>query len=72
MIKNLPAMLKTHVQPLVWEDLLEWVTHCSILAWKIPQADEPEGVQSMRSQRVGHDWVIKTFTSLSKINFLKK
>ena len=30
-------------------------THFSILAWKIPWMEEPEGLQSMRSQRVGHD-----------------
>ena len=32
-------------------------THSSILAWKIPWTEEPEGVQSMGSQRAGHDWV---------------
>ena len=40
-----------------WEDPLEegMATHSSILAWKIPWTEEPEGLQSMGSQRVGHD-----------------
>ena len=40
-----------------WEDLLEkeTATPSSILAWKIPWMEEPDGLQSMRSQRVGHD-----------------
>ena len=33
----------------------EMVTHCSILAWKIPKTEEPGGLQSMRLQRGGHD-----------------
>ena len=37
-------------------------THSSILTWKIPWTEEPGGLQSMASQRVGHDWVIKNFT----------
>ena len=35
------------------------VTHSSILAWRIPWTEEPGGVQSMGSQRVGHDWMAK-------------
>ena len=48
-----------------WEDPLEkeTATHSSILAWKIPWTEEPLRLQSMGSQRVGHDWV----TSLSLI-----
>ena len=40
-----------------WEDLLEkeMATHSSILAWRIPWTKEPGGLQSMESQRVGHD-----------------
>ena len=40
-----------------WEDALEkeMATHSSILAWKIPQMEEPGRLQSMGSQRVGHD-----------------
>ena len=40
--------------------------HCSTLAWKIPRMEEPGGLQSMGSQRVGHDWA----TSLSLFTFL--
>ena len=41
-----------------WEDPLEedMATHSSILAWRIPWAEEPVRLQSMGSQRVGHDW----------------
>ena len=56
MVKRLPAMRETWVQSLGWEDLLEkeMVTHSS-LAWKIPWMEEPGRLQSMGSQRVGHD-----------------
>ena len=59
MIKNLPAKQvtqKTQVQFLGWEDSLqeEMATHSSILAWKILQTEEPGGLQSIGSQRVGH------------------
>ena len=33
----------------------EMVTHCSVLAWRIPRTEEPGGPQPMRSQRVGHN-----------------
>ena len=36
----------------------EWLTHCSILAWRIPRTEEPGRLQSMRSQRVRHNWAI--------------
>ena len=54
-------MLETWVQSLGWEDPLEkeMATHSSILAWKIPWAEEPGGLQSMGLQRVRHDWVIE-------------
>ena len=57
MVKNLPAMQETRVQSLDWEDPLEkgMATHSSILAWKIPWTEEPRGLQSMGSQRVGCD-----------------
>ena len=50
-------MQETWVQFLGWEDTLEKeiATHSSILAWKIPWTEEPGGLQSMGSQRVGHD-----------------
>ena len=57
MVKNLPAMWKTRVQPLGWEDPLEegMATHSSILAWRIPWIEESGGLQSMGLQRVRHD-----------------
>ena len=57
MVKNLPVIWKTGVQSLGWEDPLEkgLTTHSSILAWRIPWAEEPGGLQSMGLQRVGHD-----------------
>ena len=57
MVKNLPAMREIWVQPLGREDPLEeeMATHSSIPAWKIPWTKEPGGLQSMGSQRVGHD-----------------
>ena len=56
-VKNLPAVQETQVQSLGWEDPLEkeMTTHSSILAWKISWTEEPGGLQSMGSQRVGHD-----------------
>ena len=56
-VKNLPAMWETRVQSLHWEDPLEkeTATHSSILAWRIPWTEEPAGLQSMGSQRVGHN-----------------
>ena len=50
-------MLETRVRSLGWEDPLEkeMASHYSILAWKIPWMEEPGGLQSMGSQRVGHD-----------------
>ena len=57
MVKRLPAVRETRVQSLGWEDLLEKETapHSSTLAWKIPWTEEPGRLQSMGSQRVGHD-----------------
>ena len=51
-------MRETWVRSLSWEDPLEkeMATHSSFLAWKIPWTEEPGRVQSMESQRVGHDW----------------
>ena len=58
LVKNPPAMQETPVQSLGREDPLEneVATHSSILAWRIPQTEEPDRLQSMGSQRVGHDW----------------
>ena len=57
MVKNLPVVQEIWVQTLGWEDPLEkeMATHSSILAWEIPRTEEPAGLQSMGSQRVGHD-----------------
>ena len=57
MAKNLPAMQETWVQSLGWEDPLEkqMAIHPGILAWRIPKTEDPGGLQSMGSQRVGHD-----------------
>ena len=59
-VKNLPAIQETQeiwVQSLTQEDPLEqdMATHSSILAWRIPWMEEPGGLQSIGSQRVGHD-----------------
>ena len=58
MVKNLPAVQETWVQSLGREDhpLEESLAiHSSILAWRIPWTEEPGGLQSIGSQRVGHD-----------------
>ena len=56
MAKNLPALWETWVQSLGGEDLLEkgMTTYSSILVWRILWTEEPDGLQSMGSQRVGH------------------
>ena len=61
MIKNPPAIQETEVWSLSQEDFLEegMATHSSILAWEIPQTEEPGGLQFMRSQRVGRELAIK-------------
>ena len=60
-VKNLPAMQEMQVWSLGREDLLEkeMATHSSVLAWEIPWTEEPGRLQSMRSQRVGHDLATK-------------
>ena len=57
MVKSLPTMQETRVPSLGWEDPLEkeMATHSSILGWKIQSMEEPGGLQSMGSHRVGHD-----------------
>ena len=62
-VKHLPTMQETRVQSLGQEDPLEkeMATYSSILPWKIPWTEKPGRLQSMGSQRVGHDWT----TSLS-------
>ena len=61
MLNSLPAMRDTRVQSLDLEDPLEkeMATHSSILAWEIPQTEEPGRLQSMGLQRVRHDLATK-------------
>ena len=58
-VKNPPAVQEIQVQSLGWEDLLEKGTHSIIVSWRIQRAEEPGGLQSVGSQRVGLDWVAK-------------
>ena len=60
-MKNLPARQEAWIWSLGQKNPLEkrMATHSSILAWEIPQTEEPGGLQSMRSQRVGHDLATK-------------
>ena len=57
LVKNLSAMHESQVQSLSWEDPLEkeMATHSRTLAWRIPQTEEPGGLQSMGSQKRRHD-----------------
>ena len=68
MVKNPPAMQETWVQSLGLEDPLEegMTTHSSILAWRIPMDSGDNRLQSIGSQRVGHNWA----TSLSLFTFI--
>ena len=65
-LKRLPGMRETRVRSLGQEDHLEkeMATQSSTFAWRIPWREEPGRLQSMWSQRVGHDWV--TSLSLSR------
>ena len=67
-LKHLPTMQKIQVRSLGRKDPLEkeMAIHSSTLAWKIPWREEPGRLQSMGSQRVGHDWA----TSLSYLRSL--
>ena len=57
MVKSLPAVQETQVQSLSQEGPLEkeMATHSSIPTWRIPWTEEPGGLQSRGSQRLGHD-----------------
>jgi len=57
MVKHLSTMLEARVQSLGWEDPQEkeMAIHSSTVAWEIPWTEEPGRLQSMGSQRVGHD-----------------
>ena len=67
-LNNLPAVQKTWVQSLGWEDFLEkkMAIHSGILAWRISRTEKSGKLQSMGSQRVGHDWATNAFTFSSK------
>ena len=69
MVKRLSTMWETRVRPLGWEDPLEkeMATHSSTLAWKIPWMEEPGRLQSMGSQRVGHDWLTSPYLMVISI-----
>ena len=56
-VKRLSTMQETRVRALGWEDPLEkeMAIHSSTIAWKTPWTEEPGRLQSMGSQRVGHD-----------------
>ena len=57
MVKHLSTMQEAQVRSLGWEDPLEkeMAIHTNTIAWKIPWREEPGRLQSMGSQRVGHD-----------------
>ena len=61
MVKNPPAVQETKVRSLGWDNPLEkeMATH-----WRILWTEEPGGLQSMGSQRVGHDQATNIFTNL--------
>ena len=56
-VKHLSTMQETWVRSLGWEDPLEkeMAIHSSAIAWEIPWTEEPDRLQSMGLQRVGHD-----------------
>ena len=68
-VKNLPTMWETWIWSLVWEDPLEngMAAHSSIFAWRIPWTESPGRLQSMGSQRVGHDWATITHSLMIHI-----
>ena len=65
MVKNLPATQETRVQSLGGEDPLEkeMATHSSFVAWRMPRAEDPDRLQSVGSQQVGHDQATNTTTT---------
>ena len=63
-VQNLSATQESPVRSLGQEDPLEegMATHSSILAWRVPWKEEPDGLQSMGLQSIRHDWAANTFT----------
>ena len=57
LVKSLPAMQKTQVQSLGWENPLEkeMATHSNMLAWRVPWTEKPDGLQCTGLQRIGYD-----------------
>ena len=57
MVKSLPAIQETQVQSLDWDDPLKkrMATHTSVLAWRVPWTEEPDGLQSKGFQRIEHN-----------------
>ena len=57
MVKNLPSNAGDTGSILGWENPLnkEMPTHSNILAWEVPQTEEPGGLECMGSQRIGHN-----------------
>ena len=72
MVKCLSTVRETWVQALGWEDPLqkEMAIQSSTIAWKIPWTEDPGRLQSMGSQRVGHDWVTSLHFTNSKIRIV--
>ena len=73
-VKNLPANAGKAVQSLGWEDHLkkETAAHPSILSWKIQRTEEPGGLQSTESQRIGHDLAAKQQqTTITKLKAMR-
>ena len=70
-VKYLPAIPETWVWSLGWEDPLEeeMATHSSTLPWKIAWTEKPGRLQSMGSQRVGHDWVTSLTHTIRVLRF---
>ena len=70
MVNHLSTMRETWVPSLGWQDPLEkeMAIHSSTIAWKIPWTEEPGRLQSMGSQRVGHDWATSCSCSHSHIH----
>ena len=64
----MPAIWETWVRSLGWENSLKkgMATHSSILAWEIPWTEEPNGLQSMGSQRVRHNWVTNAYAQITQ------
>ena len=67
--KNLPAMQKTQVQSLSWQDSLVkgMATYSSILGWRIVGTQQPGGLQSIGSHRIGCDRVTSNITFLLEL-----